>query len=753
MIFFKTRARFLMLFAFTTWFTGCGGGGGTTTSFTVSSSAGANGSTSSSSATVTQDSTTSFTVTPDTGYVINTVTGCGGTLTGNTFTTGPITANCTVTANFSAPTLTAVSALFPTNGTNWNDYVSGSDYTLASDTACNTTTDTACLHGGQFRTVVATGLTDCTDLSASDTLGAFNWVCDISTGTARFVSTGLANNKTMSSLINFSTPGFLNNAVTLSANSVSVASTTSAAWWTNTFTVDNDGGPLNTEATIYLAMANPSAVYTLDANKISFVIQPGVSINGPGTSTNVVSSSNRDFIWFEGTIDASGDNIGILLNGTNFSTTRNVVVKNAATSGFTLTGGSKGNQLMNIKLSNNNNGFAMDGASTQYNLITNIISSNNGAHGLALVNMTNNTYSNITSNNNGQNGFNLAGDMTNNIFTNLTISNNDSNEGGLLINNNSTNNIFAAVTANMNRYGIRPQVGSHNNTFISIVAANNSLNGIISGDVNNHTFADIAMAHNGNAAISLFNTSNHRFTGLFETDDSCIVVAGGTDPGLVDVTCAQQGASDFGAPITGIDLTSTFVGKVLTDDVLNTDDTSGNVASFPVSPPTFDWSNFDNNFRGWGPDGSAFPDADHRRLWTTGAGRIWDWSVAAGDNGNAGNPALLNVLATPTGNDTLTHVWAGTPATADNTGCNAMVVNSLYNATSTVCETTYLRRAIEIQGDAIGNENALCESGETCLHLRNIGSYQGHGNLVSAGAFTAGTLTGITLMQFEMNGR
>ncbi|MCX6879949.1 MAG: hypothetical protein NTW21_40035 [Verrucomicrobia bacterium] len=41
-----------------------------------------------------------FTITPDTGYHIVSVTGCGGTLVGTTYTTGPITAAGTVTATF-----------------------------------------------------------------------------------------------------------------------------------------------------------------------------------------------------------------------------------------------------------------------------------------------------------------------------------------------------------------------------------------------------------------------------------------------------------------------------------------------------------------------------------------------------------------------------------------------------------------------------------------------------------------------------
>lgn len=45
--------------------------------------------------------TTTFTVTPDTGYTASVAGTCGGTLEGDTFTTNPITADCTVEATFS----------------------------------------------------------------------------------------------------------------------------------------------------------------------------------------------------------------------------------------------------------------------------------------------------------------------------------------------------------------------------------------------------------------------------------------------------------------------------------------------------------------------------------------------------------------------------------------------------------------------------------------------------------------------------
>jgi cytochrome c peroxidase len=54
------------------------------------------------SRTVQSGQTTSFTLTPNEGFTLGTVTGCGGSLNGNIYTTGAITANCSVTAVFNA---------------------------------------------------------------------------------------------------------------------------------------------------------------------------------------------------------------------------------------------------------------------------------------------------------------------------------------------------------------------------------------------------------------------------------------------------------------------------------------------------------------------------------------------------------------------------------------------------------------------------------------------------------------------------
>ncbi len=73
----------------------------------VSAAAGTGGSITPASQTVASGASTAVTITPDTGYSIDKVSGCGGTLNGNTYTTGTITENCTISASFTAITITA----------------------------------------------------------------------------------------------------------------------------------------------------------------------------------------------------------------------------------------------------------------------------------------------------------------------------------------------------------------------------------------------------------------------------------------------------------------------------------------------------------------------------------------------------------------------------------------------------------------------------------------------------------------------
>lgn len=72
--------------------------------YTVTGSAGPNGSITPASQEVDHGDTATLTVTPDPHHHVETVLGCGGVLAGNTYTTGPVTADCTVTASFAIDT-------------------------------------------------------------------------------------------------------------------------------------------------------------------------------------------------------------------------------------------------------------------------------------------------------------------------------------------------------------------------------------------------------------------------------------------------------------------------------------------------------------------------------------------------------------------------------------------------------------------------------------------------------------------------
>jgi hypothetical protein len=83
----------------------------TAPSYTVSAQPSAGGSISPSSAQVQLGQSTTFTLTPDTNFGVASVSGCGGSLTGNSYTTSLITEPCTVAVNFTALPAATFSAI------------------------------------------------------------------------------------------------------------------------------------------------------------------------------------------------------------------------------------------------------------------------------------------------------------------------------------------------------------------------------------------------------------------------------------------------------------------------------------------------------------------------------------------------------------------------------------------------------------------------------------------------------------------
>lgn len=697
------------------------------------------------------------------------------------------------TNNTAVISLSTVTALYPNNGSNWNDYVKndGSGYATVPDIACDGTETggySACLHGGEMRTVTVAGKTSCAGLTASDALGAFTWVCSASAGTAQFISTGLKNGKYLSDLLDFTTPGWKPNSVTVADGTKLYSTATSTAWWSNPVVVNNTGGSLATSGTIYAVTSNVTGTYSLDASKVALVSKPGVTITGPaaGTGSYVVnadgSSTAKDFLWFEGNVDATGDDTAVFFKSVRFSTLRGVKAEHANIGTWRtgiLLNGSSNNNLSYVTAMNSNNGFWFDQSAN--NTLLYIVGSNN-ATGVRLNNSQGNTLTSITASNNISTGVLLGPSSNNNSLTSVSTANNIGY--GVLLNQCSNNTLASMTAANNGSYGVYLYYSSNNsltsvsavnsgsygvfldyssnnaltsvtaannttgvylwyssdNALASITATNNTDEGVTLYSSLNNALSSVAAANsttgvylnsssNNNSltsmsaancyiGIGIENSSNNRFTGLLKVGSNTFVdcgVGGGTSPGLDDSTCTPNGTSDA-TLVTGITLSSTFAGKVATDDSANASDADGTATYDNIT----DWTSFQNPFRNWGKDGSAFPNADNRGQCTAGTCRIWDWSLASGDT------VIKDVLLLPTGTSSLTHSWSGLPP------------------------STFLRNAIELTG----NGNGLCESGETCLYTPNIGAYQGHGDLESAGTIaTGGTITNVTLMKYENNGR
>ncbi|MBE3670638.1 hypothetical protein BOO25_17065 [Vibrio navarrensis] len=106
--------------------------------FAVTASSNAGGAISPSTQTVNDGQSATFTLTPEAGYQIDAVTGCNGSLNGNTYTTGVITAACSVSASFklfTPPILEQPSYHIETDGSasitlNWRNIEVGSTVNL-----------------------------------------------------------------------------------------------------------------------------------------------------------------------------------------------------------------------------------------------------------------------------------------------------------------------------------------------------------------------------------------------------------------------------------------------------------------------------------------------------------------------------------------------------------------------------------------------------------------------------------------------
>jgi hypothetical protein len=698
-----------------------------------------------------------------------------------------------------------VNKVYSTNG-NWNDYVKftssgAADYAQA-DTACDGTETgyygqlNGCIHGGEKRKVLLLGYSSCSNLTISDALGAWNWVCVPSAGSVTFYSQGVKKDKGLRDLVNAS--GWLNNTVTILDGATPRGTSVSEVWgWTNPVTAPtaNANGAmvnLNTAGTIYYINSNTgTAGYSLGADKVSFVTLgasilsfdlasgggfAGVNCTGGTTYKQILCASARKFLWVEATMSGGVTNIG--KSGLTFNT----VI-------YSRVNGSAANGLLN----SSNAEPAFDLVGSNYNLFTGVSGNGLGrAGGLRLSSSTYNRFRSLQFSKNLGGGaapsmMALLSGSNYNRFHNLNLrklsGTTTGTSSGIEVNGSSNNAFNEVFISNINGSvgtpapGVHLFTGSTNNIFTKVFVAGGSDSGFFLETGTNSTISHFTAANLIWEAI-FFNgggTVGNFFHSVFlENPAAGVRPQGGfTDTGNVikNIAVGDTPANhllDFGYGSGGVfDLQGYIIrpsGQTCTPGavLLHTLTTSCTYNSVPaITAPLSsaipakvtsdsqaadtagqlafasitDWHALESPYRNWGLNGSAFPFSDNRGDCISGTCQIWDWRAVTGSaiHNKSGNGSTANGAFT-----------AGST-------CPAEVAGSV---TETVNGNTFLRHADEIADDEIGDNDGLCESNESCIYAPNIGAYQGEGNYLTAGTctFSDGTVTGVSMYAYPTTG-
>ncbi|HBS06514.1 MAG TPA: hypothetical protein DEA96_16210 [Leptospiraceae bacterium] len=661
--------------------------------------------------------------------------------------------------NGSPPELGSVQALYPLSGNNWNDYVlaDGTNFFNASDTACAGTemgSYRKCIHGGEKRFVEVKNRSNCTNIQAVDSLDAFVWTCDVSSGTVRMITGGLRAGKHLSHLIDWTTLSFRPIQVTVTFTDNGKSTTTNAStWWNNPIVANPAAGTLAAAGTVYIFTANPAGAFDLNADRIAFVGRPGANLSGSAApGEQLVRGLAQYFLWVEGDFDLA-DDAGIQYNNVYFSVLRNVRIQQSGgglSNAIVLNGGSSNNLLSHITVSGESILRGIEnGNGNRYNTFyrINVVGPNYGFYF----------------------GDAASAQCNNNVLLNYLIMANASvsviywdSDGNVALNG-------GALWSNGTYAGFVIGFGSPLHNLVSNLYSINHLRsgltlsttgGGNSGPSHRNQVSDVALLHHPSGlGFGFANpdpvSSDSYITGELITGANANNCEGVAGSGIL-TGCNLDLASDF-IHIPGQNALSSFVERISTDDTSNPSDTSGTITALPA-----DRIHFDHWLRIVGRDNGDVAAVTNIGPCTAAPCRIWDFRLRTTDT------VLRSRWSMPSGNDVFYHLWNETTQVnceaipgavwQDQVCSNPGYFNSASctasgGAWSTgLCSTTFLRRAYERINDGIGNENGLCESNETCIFTPNIGPYQGHGNLIGAGPFTDGVISNVRMLRYETNG-
>ena len=684
----------------------------------------------------------------------------------------------------------------------WNDYVQPSGEACVGDEADLN----ACFHAGDKRELIISLENSCEGAVISDQLGKFRWQCVEEGGTIHIRSEGLVPGAGLRDLIDFTTvtPAWRDNSVKVRKGNT-IYDSQAGAWWGNAFLTYPAAQLLDQTDVIYVVTENQqSAHIPLQASGAALVTAPGIVIKGNGVvDEGAVFTVNVRYVWVEANIVNNGENAGINLVNTTFSivhgvsmtnnypdpvfSAKGVYLQNSANIIVRQSSIEKSEHAVYIENSKNNaisdNHFTRNARSvvnlqsSDRNRFFNNTVVDDGA--ISVTGGIGNHFSDFDMVRSG--GISLTGADAN-VFKNITIAEGgkgigvDSGSGNhfdrvRLINNasafyliNATGNSFTNILMHANARIGRMDSHCENNVFVNITAANNNGGWSVEFNNANNYFGNIALINNssgftldganvnllenvviaasGGTGLHHLRTQGNllRDVRLISNTTQCAIDAA-VDPAFtvdVDGNCLVGGV-----PINVDDaglLDSLVLGPLSANDSVNATfaiagfNDNGSAPYDQIS----DWSRFENPHRAWGLDSTGnIPDPQSLGPCQSGNCRIWDFQLSV-------NSSLLNTVNRLPG--LKQHRWAA----ADENICISQSGQWLLKQGSTVdyeCVVNYMPLAQEIIDDGIGNDNGLCEGGETCLYATNSGVYQGHGDTE---ALTG--LDGIHLIRYLSNG-
>lgn len=678
---------------------------------------------------------------------------------------GGVTQYSKLSSKITLPISVNVIPVYSVNGANWNDYVKRSDSTKdafsQTDSPCTGATSFMdCIHGGEKR-MVPTGANSCEGLSIAESLGAFNWTCKVVGDQAYFMTIGLKPGKGLADLI--SETGWKTNQVTISYGTTAYAVSTPAAWWNNPILQLPDNSSSASLYNLPQTAGAPGNIFVVSADQmVSAYNVPSkvaiVSLNGAklkptdaSAGSNVCAGdgfplvscvlnlqSSANFTWIETNIEyttTSAPKYAVSINSSQFYRLINSNITESeasAASGTVAVYGYQANygKLLNLQLSGFDYGIKFDSFCTA-NLLQNIFT-RSGNWGVYLHAFdTSNTIESLYS-------FNNYRGYENDGWTTTLIGYSDFNShSGVMLSSAFGNEASVFLS------------------FLSVNSGYNTMNASLYNSQDYNTFANIAVTDSVSAINVLQDFSDmngigpNQFSGiLLLGNNTTNCQSANSSLGLINSTCANA-LSDGTSAYTGSSsnailrlnrtAANSFKGLVTSDDVTNNYDTLGQAAYSSLVPGA--WYPFLDAFRAWGIYSVAqnfLTKTTVQGQCTSGTCQIFDWSLLQTDT------VFRNVSGD--GSNQNHDFVSGQPCPAEIQG--SVTVTSLGSS-----PVTFLRNAEEIIIDGQGNGNGLCESGESCLYMPNIGAYQGHGDYSDNFCiFQDGTISNVKMYAFPENG-